>query len=77
MQIHLWHVLLALVVILGLTAYFQIREPMTDLPVSKGRFLPQVNNLGRAIDEKVAMDQKDQEAYAPADFNALFESLNL
>jgi hypothetical protein len=72
----MWKVLLTLVLIVGSILLLQIVEPMTDIPVPRGRFLPQVNALGRSIDEKVAMDQKEGAAYAPADFNTLFESFN-
>jgi hypothetical protein len=50
-------------------------EPMTNVS-TMGRTLPQVDALGRGIEEKVASDHNAKGAYTP-DLNALFESLSL
>ena len=50
-------------------------EPMTNVS-TMGRTLPQIDPLGRGIEEKVASNNNTDGAYTP-DLNALFESLNL
>ena len=73
----MWQVLLTLVLILGGVLLLQIQEPMTDIPVPTGRFLPHVNTLGRGLDGLSAMDQpKGTPSYARTDFNKLFEAVN-
>lgn len=62
------------VVVIPLIIYMRT-EPMTNVS-TMGRTLPQIDALGRGIEEKVASDHNTDGAYTP-DLNALFESLNL